>query len=1170
MNETATQTRKKISFDDLLFQGAVIVALAVSALWVTLCIFYALSKADVPAILSLPPDRLGFGVVGTAAVPLILWVLLSNWHRNRMLHVSAAMLRRQVRILNQAIVNNAKLPPAEAENSLNLFEAAQATLASLNGIQDDLKREAKAMRESLLASEQSRSDSRDDLAAAAGEQATANFARLEALLRLLEASGDRIAETARGADEAVRETADRLDIASRETETTIGSLSESLNRLSERTNAAATVVLPDIAELAVVVDRLVECQQQLAATIEAVPARTADGLSLEDVQGLAGIEQLARHRDQIESLVSATNAHLDEIGDRFGQQVATVGEAERQIADGLEKIGSALARTRVEQEEATRDLEALGERTGGLSVRLEGLRTAAVTGASDLISEADRLQKRAETLSNELRGHSGVISDAVGRASEIGTILRATSTMMSEVTDRASEASRQIRGEFDTTSREIEAQGTRLAERASQATEVLDQARQQMESAVSNVESTLNGLDRKAGEINFAVSSSLSRLGELTHGLERARSEVVGSSTDIGARLESVMALLRSGAEEIRGTASDIGQASHEAGTVTDRLTAAGDALRDRLGEVIRSAAEASERLTGSTGEVSATAEKARGELNLVGDRIRQEGEVVAAMLQRVASVEVAMRGVGAMIDEVTSRAAQTAEQARESLATIGREITTQGEIASEGSNMTGEALQRTRNDMQGVAAQVDEAFGSLNRKASEINFTVSTAVNRLGELMRGLEGAKQSADASSEAVAARLAAATGAIKDEFASVDDVSAKALERLDRASATIASGAVDVQAEIHASETRLAAIIASVRDHNAEIDRSIDHAVEGFERAGRNLVEGQQKLTASAEDTTAHFLRLMQEFATGKTDFANTVTSTADRLTEVSTQVETRFAAITGIADEARQALTGFSTDLDDLRMRGDSISQTLAHTGESLKSDIERLAELTAQSAGAIRESASDFASGSSEIADAAGHARTEILRVVNNLREEANTVAGTQEAARGLAEQASAMLRDKAREMADAAKTVALEAQALRQTDLKARRKLFVSAAKTVLDNLQSLSVDLSKVLDKDLPEKTWKTATRADMPAFTKRLAALRDQVPVNDVRTRFMADSQFRGHVLAYMAQFEELLDHIDGDEQADVLSSTLMSSDVGKIYYFLSAAVGRDRAGDQQAVV
>jgi hypothetical protein len=105
-------------------------------------------------------------------------------------------------------------------------------------------------------------------------------------------------------------------------------------------------------------------------------------------------------------------------------------------------------------------------------------------------------------------------------------------------------------------------------------------------------------------------------------------------------------------------------------------------------------------------------------------------------------------------------------------------------------------------------------------------------------------------------------------------------------------------------------------------------------------------------------------------------------------------------------------------------------------------------------------------------------------------------------------------------------------------------------------------------VLDKDVPEKAWKGLTRGEMPGFTKRLVSLRDHVPEGEIKNKFLIDSVFRSQVQAYMHQFESLLEQAMANDQGDILSSTLMSSDVGKIYYFLSSAVGRDRGSLQRA--
>ena len=169
---------------------------------------------------------------------------------------------------------------------------------------------------------------------------------------------------------------------------------------------------------------------------------------------------------------------------------------------------------------------------------------------------------------------------------------------------------------------------------------------------------------------------------------------------------------------------------------------------------------------------------------------------------------------------------------------------------------------------------------------------------------------------------------------------------------------------------------------------------------------------------------------------------------------------------------------------------------------------------------------------------------------------------------RALMEKVAEMIGEKAMALAMSVRDTASHTASLREADAKARRDLFLNAAKSVLDGLNSLSVDLTRVLDQDVPDKMWKGLARGDIASFPKRLAAVRDQIPVSEVRMKFVSDGTFRLSAQNYLTQFEQLLEQAVDIDQGDILSSTLMSSDVGKIYYFLSSAVGRER-GLQKAV-
>ena len=113
-----------------------------------------------------------------------------------------------------------------------------------------------------------------------------------------------------------------------------------------------------------------------------------------------------------------------------------------------------------------------------------------------------------------------------------------------------------------------------------------------------------------------------------------------------------------------------------------------------------------------------------------------------------------------------------------------------------------------------------------------------------------------------------------------------------------------------------------------------------------------------------------------------------------------------------------------------------------------------------------------------------------------------------------------------------------------------------------MLESLHSLSVDFNRLLDEDVPDKTWKAFYRGDGTIFTRRLLGMRDQFPAEAVREKYQEDGEFRGYVQRYLRQFEELFDQAVRQEQGDVLSSTLVTSDVGKVYLLLCTALGRER--------
>ena len=128
------------------------------------------------------------------------------------------------------------------------------------------------------------------------------------------------------------------------------------------------------------------------------------------------------------------------------------------------------------------------------------------------------------------------------------------------------------------------------------------------------------------------------------------------------------------------------------------------------------------------------------------------------------------------------------------------------------------------------------------------------------------------------------------------------------------------------------------------------------------------------------------------------------------------------------------------------------------------------------------------------------------------------------------------------------------QAEAVRAQDQALQRDYFFSATKFIVESLHSLALDFTRMLDGELPDKTWKAYKQGDTAVFTKRLAAMRDTISHDKLRQKFAEDFEFRTYVQRYIRQFEDIFNQAKQQDYGDLLSGVFSSSDVGRLYQLL----------------
>ena len=129
-----------------------------------------------------------------------------------------------------------------------------------------------------------------------------------------------------------------------------------------------------------------------------------------------------------------------------------------------------------------------------------------------------------------------------------------------------------------------------------------------------------------------------------------------------------------------------------------------------------------------------------------------------------------------------------------------------------------------------------------------------------------------------------------------------------------------------------------------------------------------------------------------------------------------------------------------------------------------------------------------------------------------------------------------------------------------RGQEMSSRRQAFLRASRLVIEGLNSLAIDLSRTMQHDLSERILREFVNGDRGVFVRRLLRSNLGESANAVRQKFRDNSDFRRYVLDYLSQFERLRADALAADPENILSATILTSDVGKLYIVLSEMVGK----------
>ena len=119
----------------------------------------------------------------------------------------------------------------------------------------------------------------------------------------------------------------------------------------------------------------------------------------------------------------------------------------------------------------------------------------------------------------------------------------------------------------------------------------------------------------------------------------------------------------------------------------------------------------------------------------------------------------------------------------------------------------------------------------------------------------------------------------------------------------------------------------------------------------------------------------------------------------------------------------------------------------------------------------------------------------------------------------------------------------------------------FLRRATFISERLQSLAVDMSRLMETSISEEDWTRFNKGEKGIFVRKILGFREKTRLVSIKQRYQSDQEFRNYVSRYLDEFKSFLDEARKRDQQGVLSTIFLSSDMGKLYMVLTKALDRE---------
>ncbi len=1092
----------------LLHKTIYAVACLLTFAWTVYCIAYGLHEAG--RFASFGPSEVGMFLAGVLAPPALLWVAVSSLMRRADLHYYTLSLRGELQSLLFPSGETSRLINSDIQAFVN---QAQEISATTNEVLKSLQRARYGLRTELK-----------DFATLSkkaefhiGRLSDSLHQKTEKLLTITDEVGKRVNMIDEKAlngitawEDAALKMAGRADAMESAMDKGTTKILEAADKAGDRTRE----IEGNFTRIGEKLDGDMNKLSGIIETMESKAGKFSDVIA----SGKAGIEDtekaVAKLEEATQALASCTGNLDDMLENKASELRETVTSISREIEsmentgrDAGEKISEAVSAAVA----GTKDIE------GAIKGAVESLEKSAETARSAAGEITDKTRASAENFRDAGEENAAKIKETLALLEESRKAIDDTAKVSFEKMCEFREAMEEQRGKMD-----YSVSG--LSGRVSGLSEALTEPLSKIDEAV-----------KVADERHQAISNILrARIEELNDSSEKA-----------GARAETIRTSLKIQAQEISALS---GQVAGQAGIIKEQFAAGRETLSGQVSESLAMIGKVSDALKESGGSIGKISLQAVTDVTGLGDKISASSHEISSITQKVCS------DLGRLDEILDSKMVQLGARSEDATQSVLR---------------VRDALEATASSMDPVLTKTIEKAGVAQQEYAALKESLiaasETGLSRIQQAGNVFEQKLDDLRAGAEHAESLLEAAASKLQEGASGIESASQMADEKLVSMARAIKGQASDMHLSADQMLLKMESVQKAINEQFLEFSASVGQFTAQMQETGRDFTRNASLIREGAKEVHEGFEEAGQSARVQSEALEKTAEKTSGSMHAMTDtmrrEMEEMLASAQVTLDEIRKAGESFALRARELTQ---NMKESL-HTSESfsreLKTQAATVADLAGHSAERLSKAVVDLSSKVDDMGRTAKDVAGQIENTAESMGIESERLIHVSSAALETAREAALSFGKQSESLFKASQDAKDFMGEIDSLTHRARTDAFMAGAKFVVESLHSLSVDVTRLLDGNVSEKSWRAFQSGDVGIFTRKLARLGDTWPTEKAQEKFEKDSEFRTFVLRYIRQFEELYEQVESNDHNALLATTMGSSDVAKLYGFLCAVAKRD---------